>query len=58
MQKGEETIRDIVRGLEGLITLNEWERTLIQDLRDKAETVVRLGVPGEPRPPENRGDSP
>ena len=58
MRKGEETVRDIVRGLEGLITLNEWECTLIKDLQDKAETALRLGAPEEPRQPMNRGDSP
>ncbi len=58
MQKDEEVAREIVRGLEGLITLNEWECMLIKDLRDKAETVVRLGGPGgRKKPSETGGES-
>jgi len=43
MGRHEETVQEIVRGLEGLITLNEWQRFLLTDLRNKAKTAVRLG---------------
>jgi len=43
MAKREDGIHEIVSGLEGLITLNEWENTLIRDLRDKAQAIVRRG---------------
>jgi hypothetical protein len=53
MAKGEESLREIVRGLEGLMTLNEWEGTLIRDLRDKADTALRLGMHRDAPPREN-----
>jgi len=53
MARREKVMQEIVRGLEGLITLNEWELTLLQDLRAKAENGLRLGPdPGPERRPE------
>jgi hypothetical protein len=58
MPKRERLIREIVRGLEGLMTLNEWEQTLLKDLRAKAEDGLRLGPePERPRPREG-GEKP
>jgi len=48
MAKRDDGMREIVSGLEGLITLNEWEKTLIRDLCDKAEAIARRGLPREP----------
>ncbi len=39
--RGEASLREIVRGLDGLIMFNEWEATLAGDLRAKAEADVR-----------------
>lgn len=43
MPRREKVLQEIVRGLEGLMTLNEWEQTLLKDLRAKAEDGLRLG---------------
>jgi len=41
MGKHEASLREIVKGLDGLIMLNEWEATLARDIRAKAEAAVR-----------------
>jgi len=43
MPRREKVLQEIVRDLEGLMTLNEWEQTLLKDLRAKAEDGLRLG---------------
>lgn len=56
----EKVMQEIVRGLEGLITLNEWELTLLQDLRAKAENSLGLGPDPSPErgPGQGRDRSP
>ena len=46
MPRREKVLQEIVRDLEGLMTLNEWEQTLLKDLRAKAEDGLRLGAAG------------
>ncbi|MFO8012819.1 MAG: hypothetical protein R6X20_05870 [Phycisphaerae bacterium] len=58
MPKREQVIREIVRGLEGLMTLNEWEQTLLKDLRAKAEDGLRLGPDPKPPPDQKAGGKP
>ncbi len=57
MVKRDDGVREIVSGLEGLITLNEWENTLIRDLRDKAEAIARRGLPSTSERGENEKKS-
>jgi len=45
MSTHDQRIQEVVDGLEGLITLNEWQKTLLVDLRDKARTAVRTSPP-------------
>jgi len=53
MPKCEKVLEEIVRGLEGLVTLNEWEQTLLKDLRAKAEDGLRSGAdPHRSEPPD------
>jgi len=53
MAKRDDGVREILSGLEGLITLNEWEHTLIRELRDKAEAIVRQGPTRDERDRKN-----
>ena len=52
----EESVREIVKDLDGLLMLNEWEVTLVRDLRQKAEALLNSGGeeggPGGRRPEE------
>ncbi|MCX5672284.1 MAG: hypothetical protein NTU94_13280 [Planctomycetota bacterium] len=43
----DESLKEIVRGLEGLVMLGQWQVTLAKDLREKAEA---LGESGESPP--------
>ncbi len=52
----EKIMQEIVEGLEGLLTLNEWERTLLQDLQTKAQNGVRLGPDPAGPPPADKND--
>jgi len=58
MPRREKVIQEIVRGLEGLLTLNEWEQTLLKDLRGKAEDGLRLGRDPDRREGEKPGRKP
>lgn len=40
MEKREEALREIVRGLDGLVLLGKWEVSLAEDLRAKAESLL------------------
>jgi len=40
MKLHEEAVRDILKGLEGLEMLIQWERSLVRDLHAKAETLL------------------
>jgi hypothetical protein len=48
MNPHETSLREIVRGLEGLEMLGEWELSLAHDLRAKAEEALRLASAEEP----------
>ena len=41
MKSHEESVNEIVRGLEGLEMLSQWELSLARDLKGKAEAVLR-----------------
>ena len=49
MKSREESVQEVIRGLEGLEMLSQWELSLARDLRGKAEAVLR-NVRGEDRP--------
>jgi len=40
MKSHEEAVRDILKGLEGLEMLAQWERSLVRDLYAKAEALL------------------
>jgi hypothetical protein len=41
MDRQEEPIREIIKGLEGLELLCQWELSLTRDLRGKTEALLR-----------------
>ena len=41
MDQQEESIREIIKGLEGLEMLFQWELSLVRDLRGKTESLLR-----------------
>jgi hypothetical protein len=41
MKPNVETVQEIVKGLEGLEMLSQWELSLARDLRGKAEAVLQ-----------------
>jgi hypothetical protein len=49
----EDRLKDIVRGLEGLIMLSQWELTLARDLRQKAQALAAPQGEAPPPPPES-----
>jgi hypothetical protein len=49
MQKREEILREIVRGLDGLVLLGKWEVSLAEDLRAKAESLLARPQKGDPQ---------
>ena len=46
-----ETLREIIKGLDGLVMLTQWELALAKDLRDKVESMA--GAEGNEAPPES-----
>ena len=40
MKKREQRLREIIRGLDGLVLLGKWEVSLAEDLRAKAESLL------------------
>jgi|WetSurMetagenome_2_1015567.scaffolds.fasta_scaffold61318_2 hypothetical protein len=57
MKDKEESVQDVVRGLEGLEMLNQWELTLVRDLKAKAQAMLRPSKEkdGPARPPAEGG---
>jgi hypothetical protein len=55
MGSREESLKEIVRGLEGLVMLGQWQVTLAKDLREKAEALEAPG-PGPEPPPGAKSD--
>jgi hypothetical protein len=51
MKPHEEAVQEIIKGLEGLEMLRQWELSLTQDVRAKAEALLQ-SVRGE-APPED-----
>lgn len=43
MPKTDERLKEIIRGLDSLVMLTQWEQTLARDLRDKAEALAAGG---------------
>jgi hypothetical protein len=54
MAAQEETMKEILRGLDGLVMLSQWELTLAKDVREKME---RLASGGEGQAAGGAGDS-
>jgi hypothetical protein len=51
-----ETVQEILKGLEGLQMLSQWEQSLARDLAAKAETLLRSMRPAPPaRGPDPSG---
>lgn len=55
MTSREKSLKEIVRGLEGLVMLGQWQVTLAKDLRQKAEALEAPG-PGPESPPDAKSD--
>ena len=59
MKPPAESIQEIIKGLEGLQMLSQWEQSLAQDLRAKAESLLRAvretppAIGTEPAGPDN-----
>jgi hypothetical protein len=51
MGKRDENLKEIIRGLDGLVMLGEWQTILARDLKGKAEAFSVTGEGPEP-PPE------
>jgi hypothetical protein len=47
MATREEAVKEILRGLDGLVMLSQWELTLARDMREKMEKLAE----GSPLPP-------
>lgn len=56
MAKWETPFGEIVKGLDGLIMLGEWQVTLARDLRDKA-TAATARKDGDLAPPDETRES-
>ena len=50
---GTSRLEEIIRGLDGLVMLGEWQTTLAKDLKGKAEALSITG--GEPGPMPEAG---
>jgi len=48
MKPPAESVREIIKGLEGLQMLSQWEQSLARDLTAKAETLLRSMRPAPP----------
>jgi hypothetical protein len=46
VQSQEESVREILKGIEGLEMLSQWELSLTRDLRAKAEALLRSAREG------------
>ena len=53
MGKRDENLKEIIRGLDGLVMLGEWQTILARDLKGKAEALTLTGE--EPEPPPEPG---
>jgi len=51
MNKQEEMLREIVRGLDGLVLLGKWELSLAEDIKGKAESLLEDPSPDDPGRP-------
>jgi len=40
MRPRDDSIREIIKGLEGLEMLSQWQQSLVQDLRTKADALL------------------
>jgi hypothetical protein len=61
MKPPAESIQEIIKGLEGLQMLSQWEQSLTQDLSVKAESLLRAVrelPPGGGAEPPGRENSP
>jgi hypothetical protein len=57
MTENEQSVREILKGLEGLEMLSQWELSMARDLRSKAESLLK-SVCQNPPPPRCNGDEP
>jgi hypothetical protein len=48
MSERDEAVREIIRGLDGLVLLGKWELSLAEDLRGKAESLLDGPVSDDP----------
>jgi hypothetical protein len=49
MKPKAEAVREIIKGLEGIQMLSQWEQSLAKDLTAKAESLLR-SIPAAPPP--------
>ena len=51
MAERKDQLREVVKGLEGLVVLSGWLLSLTKDLRDKARGLLPAGADGPPDDP-------
>jgi hypothetical protein len=51
MADADETAREVLKGLDGLVMLAEWQLSLAKDLREKASRLVVEDGNGSPENP-------
>ena len=51
MAQREDQLREVVKGLGGLVVLSEWLLSLTKDLRDKARNLLPAGADDPPDDP-------
>ena len=57
MKQPTETVREIIKGLEGLQMLSQWEQSLAKDLAAKAESLLKAAR-GDPPAADSRAAQP
>ena len=56
--RSDNAIREILKDLDGILTLNAWEATLLRDVKEKAANLIGDGgghTPPSNPPPEETG---
>jgi hypothetical protein len=51
MAEVDEAAREVLKGLDGLVMLAEWQLSLVKDLREKASRLVAEDGKGSPEDP-------
>jgi hypothetical protein len=55
MSKQDDGLKEIIRGLDGLVMLGQWQATLARELLGRAQVLDAFGE--QPEPPGKPGDA-